>query len=109
MMLLKEGKSKTKEAVAGVKPEMFRVSDEDGSLDLDDVDGYGRKYLESKDVFVINTGQHVFCWIGKEASVDERKNALSYASNYLHKTATPWLPISVIAEGKENAEFNAAF
>jgi len=109
MMLLKEGKSKTKEAAVTVKPEMFRVSDEDGSLDLDDVDGYGKQHLESKDVFIINTGSHVFCWIGKEASVDERKNALSYASNYLHKTATPWLPISVIAEGKENAEFNAAF
>ena len=60
-------------------------------------------------VFVINTGSHVFCWVGKGASIGERKNGLVYASNYLNKTETPWLPISVIAEGQENAAFEAAF
>jgi len=109
MKLLKEGKSKEKEVVEEGKREMFRVSDEDGSLDLDDVNGYSRELLDSKDVFVVNSGSHVFCWIGKDASVDERKNALSYAGNYLSKTKTPWLPISVVAEGKENDEFNKAF
>ena len=88
---------------------MFCVSDADGSLDLDDVDGFGRDKLNSGDVFIINTGTHCFCWVGKEASTDERKNAISYASNYLNKTPTPWLPISVIAEGKENECFNKEF
>ena len=60
-------------------------------------------------VFVINTGSHVFCWVGKGASIDERKNGLAYASNYLNKTETPWLPISVVGEGQENAEFSGAF
>jgi len=109
LKLLKEGKSKTKEAPAAGKPEMFCVSDADGSLDLDDVDGYGRDKLKSGDVFIINTGAHCFCWVGSEASADERKNAISYASNYLNKTETPWLPISVIAEGKENEAFNTEF
>merc|ERR1712188_16650 len=76
MMLLKAGETEAKEEIKGTK-EMFRVSDEDGSLDLDPVDGYGRDRLESKDVFFVNSGEHVYCWIGKEASVDERKNALS--------------------------------
>jgi len=108
MMLLKDGQSKKKEKIVG-KAEMFAVSDADGSLDLDEVDGFGRDKLKSEDVFIINTGTHVFCWVGKEASTDERKNAISYASNYLNKTETPWLPISVIAEGKENECFNTAF
>jgi len=109
MQLLKEGKSKEKgEEVMGPR-EMKRVSDEDGSLDLDDVVGYGRELLESKDVFVINSGRHVFCWVGKEASVDERKNAFSYAGNYLSKTVAPCLPITIVAEGKETAEFDSAF
>jgi len=109
MQLLKEGKSKEKEVVEGTR-EMYRVSDEDGSLDLDDVDGYDRSLLESKDVFIVNSGTHVFCWIGAEASVDERKNALSYAGNYLNRrTKTPWLPITVVAEGNETEDFNNAF
>merc|ERR1712080_687392 len=77
MKLFKEGKSKEKEVIEGQK-EMFRVSDEDGSLDLDDVDGYARDLLESKDVFIINTGTHVFCWVGKEASwMSERMRYLT--------------------------------
>lgn len=108
MILMKEGKSKSKETKEA-KKEMWRVSDEDGSLDLDPVSGYGRQLLESKDVFVINTGSHVFCWIGKDASVDERRNALSYASNYVNKSDFPWLPISVVAEGREDKAFNEFF
>jgi gelsolin len=109
MMLLKDGASKTKDAKPKGERKMFKVSDADGSLDMEDVDGYSKDLLNSDDVFVINSGEHVFCWVGKGASVDERRNGLTYASNYLNKTETPWLPISVIAEGNENKEFNEAF
>ncbi|XP_057306222.1 gelsolin-like protein 1 [Hydractinia symbiolongicarpus] len=108
LMNLKDGESKAKPDVKG-KREMFRVSDADGSLDLDPVDGYSKDLLTSDDVYVINTGDHCYCWVGKGASIDERKNGLSYASNYLNKTETPWLPITVIAEGKETSDFQAAF
>jgi len=108
LMLLKDGESKKKEFPKGER-KMFRISDADGSLDMEDVDGFSKDLLNTDDVFIINTGDHVFCWVGKGASIDERKNGLSYASNYLNKTETPWLPISVFAEGKESAEFNSAF
>lgn len=108
MMLLKPGESKEKGDTPQGNKEMFRVSDADGSLDMDPVDGFGRDKLTSDDVYIINTGSHVFCWVGSGASIDERKNGLSYASNYLNKTETPWLPITVVAEGKENAAFNEA-
>lgn len=109
LKLLSDAPKKDKAAVPVGKKEMKCVSDADGSLDLDEVDGYGRDRLNSSDVFIINTGSHVFCWVGKDASVDERKNAIPHASNYLNKTETPWLPITVIAEGKENALFNKEF
>ena len=56
--------------------------------------------------------QYIFLYfyiLGKEASVDERKNALSYAGNYLNRTDTPWLPITVVAEGAETQAFDDAF
>jgi len=109
IMLLKDGASKSKPENQKGERKMFRVSDADGSLDMEDVDGFSKDLLNSDDVFIVNSGEHVFCWVGKGASIDERKNGLSYASNYLNKSATPWLPISVISEGKENAEFNAVF
>jgi len=110
IMMLKDGESKPKGEAARGERKMFRVSDADGSLDMDEIDGdISKGNLNSDDVYIINTGDHVYCWVGKGASVDERRNGLSYASNYLNKTETPYLPISVVAEGKENAEFNAAF
>ena len=54
-------------------------------------------------VYIVNTGDHVYCWVGKGASIDERKNGIPYACNYLNKTETPWLPITVVAEGQEPA------
>nr|XP_054773873.1 gelsolin-like protein 1 [Lytechinus pictus] len=109
---LKEGKSKEKTPDVQGERKMFRVSDADGSLNMDEIaegSGISKDLLTSDDVYVINTGEHCYCWVGKGASIDERKNGLSYASNYLNKTETPWLPITVVAQGAENADFNAAF
>lgn len=109
LAVLKDGEKKDKAVVKGER-KMFRVSDADGSLDMDEVEGdISKDKLTSDDVYVINTGEHVFCWVGSGASIDERKNGLSYASNYLNKTETPYLPITVVAQGKENALFNGAF
>ena len=41
------------------------------------------------------------------ASVEERKNAMSYACNYLGKTDYPWKYLSVIAGDKETLAFKA--
>jgi len=110
MMVLKDGPKKDKGDAPKVERKMFRVSDADGSLDMDEVEGdISKDKLTSDDVCIINTGDHVYCWVGKGASIDERKNGLSYASNYLNKTETPYLPITVVAEGKENEDFIKAF
>merc|ERR1712002_1454622 len=98
----------------GIKGErkMFEVSDEDGSLDMEEIasgDDISKDLLKPENVFVINTGTHVYCWIGGGASIDERKNGMTYACNYIHSTETPWLPISVIAQGAENDDFKNAF
>lgn len=108
---LKDGESKVKSTVTGER-KMFRVSDADGSLDMEEIasgDGLSKDKLTSDDVYIINTGTHVFCWVGSGASIDERKNGLSYACNYLNKTEAPWLPLSVVAQGKEDSNFNKAF
>ena len=73
------------------------------------VDGFKLTFLNSDDVFLVNSGEHVYCWIGIGASVEERKNGMTYANDYVSATETPWLPISVLAEGKESVEFFECF
>lgn len=112
MMLLQDGPSKEKGDVPQGERKMFEVSDEDGSLDMEEVaadDAISKDLLKPENVFVINTGTHVYCWVGGGASIDERKNGLTYACNYVNGTETPWLPVSVVAEGAENEAFKNAF
>jgi len=105
----KQGKSKEKTAPVKGPPMMFKVSDEDGSLDAEEIlnGSLNKELLNSKDVFIIDDGEEVFVWVGGEASVDERKNSMAYAHAHLKKTEDPFKPIHVVAEGKESKSFNA--
>jgi len=107
--LLKDGASKTKEAEKKGEKAMFKVTDADGSLDMELLleGSLDRSLLTSDDVYIINTGDHVFCWVGGGASIDERRNGLSYACNYVNKTETPYLPVTVESEGKESEDFKS--
>lgn len=55
-------------------------------------------------------GYEVMVWIGKEASIGERKGALAYAVEYLKRYNLPLdKPVVRIMEGGENEQFEAAF
>jgi len=102
-----EKKEKTVTEWGGNK--LFVISDNDGSLDMDPVESVSKDSLDPNNVYVLDSEHGVYVWIGAEASVDERKNAMAYACNYLSKTEYAWKPVSVIAQGKENDAFNAAW
>lgn len=108
----KDGQSKKKEDAVKAKREMFEVSDADGSLDMELIasdDAISKDLLKPENVFIINTGDHCYCWIGGQASVDERRNGMAYACNYLNKSEVPYIPVSIEAQGKESNEFKSAF
>jgi len=103
LMLLKDGAKKGRAAVPKGERIIKKISDEeDGRVKVEDLETYCLADLSSDDVFLVCTEDHVFAWIGKGASIDERKNAMSKACNYLGKTETPWLPVTVVAEGAES-------
>jgi len=111
LKILKPGESKQKEEKKADKM-MFAVSDADGSLDMDEIavgDDISQDKLRQDDVCIIVVEDHCYCWVGGGANIDERKNAMSYACNYINKTETPWLPITVVAQGSESQAFLSAF
>lgn len=99
LKVLGPGKSKDKEEDPEPKKIMFRIKDGEDMEEVASGDDISKDLLQSDDVYVVCDGKQVYTWIGKGASVDERKNAMAYAANYLGKTETPWLSISVVAEG----------
>jgi len=92
---------------------LFQLSDASGQMQFKEVAKGGavkRNLLDTNDVFILDTGAEVFSWIGRGASVDERKLAMKYAQDYLTKFNRPlWMPIARILEGGENEVFEQSF
>jgi gelsolin len=91
---------------------LFQLSDASGKMEFKQVakgNAVKRNLLNTNDVFVLDNGAEVFAWIGRKASVGERKNAMQYAHEYLVKFNRPLTtPISRILEGGENEVFEAS-
>lgn len=90
----------------------LRVSDASGAMTVSVV-GEGalkKAMLKSDDVFLVDSGESVFMWVGKGANAAERKEAMRRAIDYLNQNKRPiTTPIQRIIEGKENVLFNAQF
>jgi len=107
-----EGGDDTEHEKGDVK-RLFRLSDASGTLTFAEVaqgKNVKRNQLDSNDVFILDTGAEVFAWIGKGASVEEKKKAMSFAQQYLTKYNRPlFISIARVLEGGENEVFEAAF
>jgi gelsolin len=101
------------EAEKGDSKRLFRLSDASGAMTFTEISqgkNVKRNQLDSSDVFILDTGAEVFAWIGRGASVDEKKKAMQYAQQYLTKFNRPlYLSIARILEGGENEVFEQAF
>jgi gelsolin len=101
------------EAEKASEKRLFRLSDASGTLTFQEVAkgaAVKKNLLDSSDVFILDTGAEVFAWIGKGASVGEKKKAMSFAQEYLTKYSRPaYIPISRILEGGENEVFETSF
>lgn len=92
-------------------PSLHKLSDSTGQMKFDKVAEGALKtsQLDSKDVFIIDGTNQCFVWIGRDASVMERKQAMSYAHNYLMSSSHSLAPITALLEGKETSVFRSFF
>jgi len=100
------------EKKTGQTRRLFKLSDQSGKMEFEEISQgrVTRRMLNSADVFIFDTGAHVYAWIGKGASVDEKGKSMKYAQEYLTKYNRPvYLPISRILEGAENKLFEQSF
>lgn len=88
---------------------MMKLSDENGKFELTEVP-YSRDSLDSKDSFLVDRGDALVIWVGKDASKNEKKLARFYAKKYITKEQrSSNLPILVTIEGKKNKELDKCF
>ncbi|KAL4226170.1 hypothetical protein ACF0H5_014157 [Mactra antiquata] len=96
--------------VADKAKELYRLSDASGKMKmtLEKKGQVGKSDFDSKDVFILDTKESVFVWIGQKTSLSERKNAMTYAHNYLMKTDHPLVPIACLPEKTKSKSFELA-
>jgi len=90
---------------------LFKLSDESGQMNFEKIaeTDFKTSMLDSNDVFIVDGLKECFVWIGKDASPMERKQAMSYAHNYLVGACNAFAPITAILEGKETTAFRSFF
>eukprot|EP01123_Difflugia_compressa_P000002 TRINITY_DN0_c0_g1_i2.p2 TRINITY_DN0_c0_g1~~TRINITY_DN0_c0_g1_i2.p2 ORF type:complete len:369 (-),score=97.08 TRINITY_DN0_c0_g1_i2:70-1176(-) len=90
--------------------QIFKVSDASGKVEYSEVP-FKRSSLDENDVFVVSTGPVIFTWVGKSATVNEKREALGFAQKYLnqHPTLSKATPIVRVLSGAENDEFFGYF
>jgi hypothetical protein len=91
---------------------LFRLSDESGALKKTKIaeGGLKKSALETKDVFILDTGHTVWVWIGKGASKQERAKGIEFGTKHVKDSGRPdHIPVSRIMEGAEPKGFLAEF
>jgi gelsolin len=96
------------------EPVLYRLS-----LDGDAGDGFSKisdaplskSMLVSEDAFVVDAGDQIFAWVGKDANPAEKKEIMVKAMHFLasDKSRPQHTPITRIWEGQVVAPFEAAF
>jgi gelsolin len=92
------------------KKRVLKVSDASGHLKVEEVP-FARKSLDKNDVFIVDSINSIFVWIGTGASPQERRSGVQLAQSYLNDQPqrSKNVPIVRVLEGGENEEFEAQF
>ena len=98
---------------------LFRLSDASGELSFEQVDTVSEASLSSDDAFILDDSSDsenpaIYVWIGRAASLNERRLALQYGQHYLYRhrqsggRAALATHIVKMIQGRETEAFTAA-
>ncbi|KAL8581961.1 hypothetical protein ACOMHN_027943 [Nucella lapillus] len=87
---------------------LFRVNVETRDLEDCNVSEVNQDSFKSDDVYIFDSGETVFVWVGSNASSAEKKNGIPLAHNYLRSARCPWKSITVVKEGSKCQQLSSA-
>lgn len=91
---------------------MYRISDASGAVEFTLVEegSLHRENLDTNDVFLVDTGSQVFVWTGRGSTLNEKKEGMIRAVQYLADHGRPnSTPVQRVAEDAESSMFKALF
>jgi len=96
------------EEKTGGAASLYKISDASGNLTFEKIADGSLQFsmLDTSDCFLVDAGNCIFVWIGKNSNKDEKKHAMAKATDYLKEKNYPaWTQIQRIVEGGESATF----
>ena len=101
-------KEKEVDIKKGCHNKMMILKDNDGKIEMNEV-SFGKDNLKSEDTILIDRGDCIIIWIGKNAG-NEKKFGIVFARKYQNdENRNRHLPILQIREGKMQKEIDACF
>lgn len=91
---------------------LFECSNKTGRFIVTEVTQFTQDDLVEDDVMVLDTWDQIFLWVGNEANVEERKEAVATSQEYLFThpgSRDPDTPIVLIKQGYEPPTFTGWF
>jgi len=95
-------------------PRLFHIVERlNGKVRAFEIFNFHQNDLEDDDAMILDSGDEVYVWVGKDAKPDEATKALDLATKYLDSDPTPRNSISstifTIKDGKEPSSFTSIF
>ena len=90
----------------------YKISNETGKLLCTEIKErpLTREHLDTNDTFILEVEKHIYIWIGKQANVEEKKNALRIGKGFLEKNNKPkGTRVTRVVENAEDAYFKSFF
>ncbi|XP_075789086.1 villin-1 [Pelodiscus sinensis] len=100
------------EETLSITPRLFECSNQTGTFVATEITNFNQDDLEDDDVFLLDTWDQVFFWIGEQANATEKKEAAEMAQEYLRTHPSgrdPDTPIIVVKQGYEPPTFTGWF
>lgn len=93
-----------------VEPSMHKIAKDQPTQPVSAGKNMNSTDLSSDAVYLVDSGSEVFVWIGRNSPLDDRKDAMSKASQYLVDAQRPsWTPTTRLLETGETPVFKSIF
>jgi len=82
-----------------------------GKFMVDEVEGFEQDDLNEDDVMIVDTGDEVYIWIGKDATREEKENSIQVAARFVKTDMTIREDSTIIrvGQGMEPPSFRSLF
>ena len=86
------------------QPKMYEVTDETGTMKVNEVAQFTQEDLDGDDVMIVDAGEVIYVWVGKGANSKEKTEADKTAHKFLSLSATPRPNAAKVVTIKQDAE-----